>query len=94
MKIVFFGTPEFSATILEALIISGYAPVLVVTAGDKPVGRNKTITPPPVKALALKHQIKVLQPQDLENIELDLKTLNPDLIVVAAYGPPFLTQNI
>ncbi|MBU4466798.1 hypothetical protein KKF47_01900, partial [Patescibacteria group bacterium] len=63
VKIVFFGTPEFSATILEALIANNYAPVLVVTAGDKPVGRNKTITPPPVKALALKRQIKVLQPQ-------------------------------
>ncbi len=94
MKIVFFGTPKFSTIILEALIVSGYAPVLVVTAGNKPVGRNKVITPPPVKVLALEHQIRILQPQDLESIEPDLKALNPDLVIVAAYGPPFLTQNI
>jgi len=94
MKIIFFGTPEFSAIILEALINSNYPPVLVITSADKPVGRKQTLTPPPVKVLAQRHKIKVLQPKNLEDIKQDIDDINPDLIIVAAYGPPFLTKDI
>ena len=94
MKIIFFGTPEFSAVILEALIDNNYLPVLTVTASDKPVGRKKTITPPPVKVLAKQHNIKVLQPKNLEDIKQDIDDISPDLIIVAAYGPPFLSKEV
>ena len=94
MKIIFFGTPEFSAVILEALIDNNYLPVLAVTASDKPVGRKKIITSPPVKVLAQQHKIKVLQPKNLEDIKQDIDDISPDLIIVAAYGPPFLTKDI
>ena len=49
MKIIFMGTPEFGAIILEKLAQSEYEPVLVITAPDKPVGRKQIITPSPVK---------------------------------------------
>jgi len=94
MKIIFFGTPEFSAIILKALINNNYLPVLVVTASDKPVGREKIITPPPIKVLAEQYKIKVSQPKNLEDIKQDISDINPDLIIVAAYGPPFLTKDI
>jgi len=94
MKIIFFGTPEFSAIILEALINNNYPPVLAITSVDKPVGRKQTLTPPPVKVLAQQHKIKVLQPENLEDIKQDIDDINPDLIIVAAYGPPFLTKDI
>jgi methionyl-tRNA formyltransferase len=94
MNIVFFGTPEFSAIILEELIKHNFKPVLVVTPPDKPVGRNQTLTPPPTKVLAEKYVIPVVQPEDIRNWELEIRNLRPELIIVAAYGPPFLTKGI
>jgi methionyl-tRNA formyltransferase len=79
LKIVFFGTPEFGKIILEKLINSGYKPILVVTAQDKPVGRKQELTPSPVKVLAEKNKIPVSQLEKLYAAELDL-------IIVAAYG--------
>ncbi|MBI2626084.1 MAG: methionyl-tRNA formyltransferase, partial [Candidatus Nealsonbacteria bacterium] len=52
MKIIFAGTPEFGAVVLEKLIKDGFPPILVITETDKPVGRKKIITPPPVKVTA------------------------------------------
>ena len=87
MRIIFFGTPEFGAIILEKLIQTDLKPVLVVTAPDKPIGRKQLVTPPPVKVIAEKHNIPVLQPERLDQtINYQLKTINPDLIVLAAYG--------
>ena len=82
MKIVFFGTPHFGALILEKLCQSEYKPVLVITALDKPVGRKQVITPPPVKVVAEKYKISFGEITAIDN----LKSLNPDLIIVAAYG--------
>lgn len=87
-KIIFMGTPEFSVPILGALI-DNYNVVAVVTQPDKKVGRKQVITPPPVKELALEHDIEVLQPdkvKDNQEFLNEIKELSPDLIVVAAYG--------
>ncbi len=88
-KIVFFGTPLIGATVLEKLITKGFKPQAVVTRPNKPAGRKQILTPPPVKVLAEKHQIKVLQPPKLkDNPEFakELAKLEPDLAIVAAYG--------
>ncbi len=82
------GTPDFAVPSLEALIAEKYEVVAVVTQPDRPKGRKRELTPPPVKVAAQKHNIPVLQPEKLREREavqsvLDLK---PDLIVTAAYG--------
>ncbi|MCX6764750.1 MAG: methionyl-tRNA formyltransferase [Candidatus Nealsonbacteria bacterium] len=86
MKIIFIGTPNFGAIVLEKLLKNKMEPVLVVTKPDKPIGRKKVITPPPVKILAKKYKIPFLQPDKIENIQRELEKINPDLILVAAYG--------
>ncbi|OGG42511.1 methionyl-tRNA formyltransferase [Candidatus Jorgensenbacteria bacterium RIFCSPLOWO2_01_FULL_45_25b] len=65
MKYIFFGTPEFASIILEKLIIADMPPALVVTNPDRPAGRNKTLTPPPVKVVAEREGLQVLQPEIL-----------------------------
>ncbi|CEG22433.1 Methionyl-tRNA formyltransferase [Planococcus massiliensis] len=87
-KIVFMGTPAFSAPILRMLVEEGYEVVSVVTQPDRPVGRKKVLTPTPVKEEAVRLGLPVYQPEKLKNPEelqhvLDLK---PDLIVTAAFG--------
>ncbi len=86
LKIIFMGTPKFGAIILEKLADFRYKPILVVTETDKPVGRKKVLTPPPVKVVAEKYEIPVLQPEKIRNLELEIRNLKPDLIIVAAYG--------
>jgi len=86
LKIVFVGTPEFGAIILDKLSESECKPVLVVTSPDKPVGRKQIVTPSPVKIVAKKHGIELIQPERISDIEKELKTLNPDLAIVAAYS--------
>jgi methionyl-tRNA formyltransferase len=88
INIVFMGTPDFSVPVLQQLIKDGYNVIGVVTQPDRPVGRKREITPPPVKVEAVKHNIPTYQPEKLRKSEelgqlLDLK---PDLIVTAAYG--------
>lgn len=87
-SIVFMGTPAFSAPVLRMLVEEGYNVLAVVTQPDRPVGRKKVLTPPPVKEEALRHKIEVLQPEKLTgSAELKrLQELNPDLIVTAAFG--------
>jgi methionyl-tRNA formyltransferase len=85
MRIVFMGTPDYAEIILENLI-KKYEVVAVYTQPDKPVGRKRVLTPPPVKVLAQKHNIKVFQPTSLKNEVQNIKNLNPDFIVVAAFG--------
>lgn len=85
---VFMGTPDFSVPILQQLIIDGYQVIAVVTQPDRPKGRKKEMTPPPVKVEAQKHAIPVIQPNKISNKE-ELATvlaLKPDLIVTAAFG--------
>lgn len=89
MKYVFFGTPEFAATVLEKLIHAGLPPVAVVCNPDRPVGRKKLITPPPTKVLAESHHdlgIRVLQPETLRGFDATLRDLAPEFCIVAAYG--------
>lgn len=83
------GTPHYAQEILNTLIEAEDMEVsLVLTQPDRPVGRKKVLTPPPVKSLALEHGIDVLQPNRLsdEGIENAIKDVNPDFIVVAAFG--------
>ena len=87
MKIVFMGTPEFAVPTLQALI-DHHEVLAVVTQPDKQRGRGKKMQFPPVKEKAVEYDIPVYQPQrarDEEFIE-ELKNLNPDVIVVVAYG--------
>ncbi|WP_043933379.1 methionyl-tRNA formyltransferase [Bacillus sp. EB01] len=87
-RIVFMGTPDFSVPVLRQLLKDGYEVVGVVTQPDRPVGRKRVLTPPPVKAEALKHNIPVLQPEKIRmKEELDkVLALEPDLVVTAAFG--------
>lgn len=84
-KVVFMGTPEFSLNVLESLIENCNV-IGVVTQPDKEVGRKHVLTMSPVKELALKHNIKVLQPKKLKNEYQDIIDLNPDVIITCAYG--------
>jgi methionyl-tRNA formyltransferase len=86
VKIIFMGTPEFGAIILEGLISGGYKPILVVTAPDKPVGREQILTPSSVKVLAARYKISIIQPEQILNSKSEILNLKPDLILVAAYG--------
>lgn len=87
-KIVFMGTPDFSVPVLKQLIHDGYNVVAVVTQPDRPVGRKKVLTPPPVKVEAVNQGIPVFQPEKIRQLEeLDqILALEPDLIVTAAFG--------
>jgi len=87
-RIVFMGTPDFAVPSLRALITSGEDIIAVVTQPDKPKGRGKHLTPPPVKELALKHNIPVLQPEKIRDAVFinTIRKFSPDIIVVVAYG--------
>lgn len=87
-KIVFMGTPAFSVPILEGILAEGYEVAAVVTQPDRPVGRKKVVTPPPVKEAALKHGLKVLQPEKISGSPemAEVIELQPDLIITAAFG--------
>jgi methionyl-tRNA formyltransferase len=109
-KIIFMGTPDFAVPSLKALIDAstqqGWEIVAVVTQPDRPKGRGKQLAPPPVKVEAEAAGIHVLQPRALKSEEAvaGLAALNPDVIVVAAFGqilrknvldlPPFGCLNI
>ena len=95
MRIAFLGTPEFALPSLEMLRTSGHT-LAVFTQPDRPVGRHATLTPPPTKAYALKHNIPVFQ---FEKIRLPegvaaLKDFAPDLMVTAAFGQLLSAENL
>lgn len=89
MKIVFMGTPDFAKESLEAIYNSGNEVLAVVTNPDKPKGRGMKMIASPVKEFALEKNLKIYQPTKVRNntefIE-EIKTLNPDLLCVVAYG--------
>lgn len=87
-RIVFMGTPDIAATVLEKLLSDGHEVAAVFTREDKPKGRGGTLTPPPVKVLAAEKGIPVLQPKTLrdEGVLDSLRILAPDIIAVVAYG--------
>ncbi|MEW6407765.1 MAG: methionyl-tRNA formyltransferase [Patescibacteria group bacterium] len=87
-KIIFLGTPDFAAIILEKLIKSLYKPIACLTQPDKKVKRKQKLNPPPVKILCQKHKIPVLQFEKIRDKKaiLAIKNLKLDIIIVAAYG--------
>lgn len=88
LRIVFAGTPEFAAAHLQALLQAGLNIVAVYTQPDRPAGRGQRLTPSAVKQLAVQHALPVYQPQTLRAAEAqaELAALQPDLLVVVAYG--------
>jgi methionyl-tRNA formyltransferase len=87
-KIIYWGTPHFSAEILKSLIKTDFKPVAVITQSDKPAGRGSRLKASEVKVLAEKEHIAYWQPEKLKNPEFlnQLKDLKPDLFIVASYG--------
>ncbi len=89
INVIFMGTPLYAKVILQKLLEDSEIEVsLVLTQPDRPVGRKKTLTPPPVKELAQSHNIEVLQPLSLKDKAIieTLKSKKADFIIVAAYG--------
>ena len=88
MNIVFMGTPDFAVVSLEQLINDGHEISAVFTKVDMPRGRKMIMTPPEVKVCAESHGLTVYQPATLKDPEAieTIKKLNPDVIVVVAYG--------
>jgi len=106
IRMIFMGTPEFALPSLKKLIKTGYNIVAVVTQPDRPKGRGRKIKPAPVKELALKYGLEVLQPEKIRDSEFleKIREKRPDFIVVVAYGqilpkglleiPKFLSINL
>jgi len=89
MKLVFCGTPEFAVPTLEAVIAAGHEVALVVTQPDRAAGRGLEVHVPPVKEMAVKHGLPVMQPEKIKNnVEFRerLEGIAPDAILVVAYG--------
>ncbi len=93
MKIIFAGTPDFAVAPLQKIIDGGYTVVGVVTQTDKPQGRKGILTPPPVKLLAEKYGIPVLQPLKIRESVEEVKALGGDVLITCAYGQ-ILTQAV
>ena len=88
LNIIFAGTPDFAATVLQSILGSRHNVVACYTQPDRPAGRGRKLTPSPVKALAQEHDIPVHQPLNFKQAEdvAQLAALNADLMVVVAYG--------
>jgi len=106
LRVIFMGTPEFAVPSLQALQESRHEVVAVVTQPDRPRGRGRKLTPPPVKDLALESGLTVLQPTAIRTGDFlaELEGYQPDVIAVTAYGrilpgpllsmPPMGTINV
>jgi len=105
LRLIFMGTPEFAVASLDALVKAKFNIVGVVTAPDKPAGRGLKVNESAVKKYAVRHNIKILQPEKLKNPEFleELKSLNADLQIVVAFRmlpevvwnmPPMGTVNL
>ena len=88
MRIVFMGTPQIAAMVLESLILSDHTVAAVVTQPDKPNARGNSVVFSPVKQIAIENGIPVLQPLKASEEEsvAEIASYRPDIIVVAAYG--------
>ncbi len=88
LRIVFMGTPQFACPTLQMLIDRGENVIAAVTQPDRPKGRGQQLQPPPVKELAQRHDIHVIQPLKVRAAETvaEIQALQPDLIVVVAFG--------
>ena len=85
-RIIFMGTPEISARVLEGLILNGYQIVALIAQPDRPTGRKKVLTPVPTKVVAQKYNIPVYQPVKIRKEYEFVNELKPDLILTLAYG--------
>src|SRR5215212_9149780 len=106
MRVLFWGTPEFAAAPLRALIGEGFEVVGVVSQPDKPTGRSRKLTQPPVKEVSLEEKIPCFQPATPKDPEFfeTIEAMQPDISIVVAYGhilpkkiidlPPLGTLNI
>ncbi|MBB3191428.1 methionyl-tRNA formyltransferase [Halomonas cerina] len=88
LRVIFAGTPDFAAESLAALLASQHSLAAVYTQPDRPAGRGRRLTPSPVKALALEHDLPVFQPESLKSpdVQAELAAHQADLMVVVAYG--------
>ena len=86
MRIVFMGTPDFAANVLQKLIDEKYDIALVVSQPDRPVGRKKELFPTPVKKVALENHIPIFQPEKIKNDHQAIIEVAPDIVITAAYG--------
>lgn len=88
ISVVFMGTPDFAVPCLEMLCTQNYRIKAVITQPDRPRGRGQKLVVSPVKACAMEHDLPILQPQKIKTPEFEtlLEELNPDLIVVVAFG--------
>lgn len=88
MRMIFMGTPDFAVPCLQAMIDAGHEICGVFTQPDKPKGRGYTLTPPPVKELAVQHGLPVYQPTTFRTKEAEelVASLRPEIIIVVAYG--------
>ena len=90
MKFIFFGSPEFAAIILEKMIKADLLPQAVVCNPDKPVGKKKIITAPPIKKLLIEKfkdlKIKIYQPEKILDVKSQLSDVDCQLFIVAAYA--------
>lgn len=88
MKVIFMGTPDFSIGVLESILAAGHEVTAVVTQPDKPKGRGHEMQFPPVKEVALKHGLPVLQPKRLRDPQVveELEKIPADICVVVAFG--------
>ena len=88
MKLIFAGTPEFSAHALRAIVAAEHQIALVLTQPDRPSGRGMAVQASPVKRFALEQGIEVFQPVSLRDAAAQerLRAVGADVMVVAAYG--------
>ena len=86
LRIIFMGTPDISASVLEKMINEGFNIVGVVSQSDKPVGRKGILEPTPTKKVAIKYNIPCFQPLKIRKDYDFIKEINPDLIITLAYG--------
>jgi len=96
VKIIFFGSSEYSVIILKQLLqIPDFKVQAVFTKPDKAVGRQQIITANPVSAFAKTNHLPLFQPEEFDsNLQSTISNLHPDLGLVVAYGPPYFTQDM
>ncbi len=88
LRVIFMGSPAFAVPSLTRLLADGHTLALVVTQPDRPAGRGQELRPPPVKQVAQRHGLRLLQPEKLSDPDAlgSLAAAQPDVIAVAAFG--------
>lgn len=100
MRTVFLGTSEFASAVLERLVATAHRPALVVTRPDRPAGRGRRVTPPPVARTAREAGIDLFQPESVndEEARARIAAVHPDVVCVCAFGAlirePLLSQHV